>query len=87
MFPSEDDFVIGGFTPDMQPKKDTSASNSVKLPVICRCPCCKSENVVDSSTWSDNGIIGPGYSSWKTTDARSCKDCGVIFKPVSGNGI
>lgn len=34
-----------------------------------------------------NGIIGHGCRSWKTSDSRSCNDCGVIFKPVKGNGL
>ena len=67
---------------------DTSVSQTIAKPiVICRCPCCKSENIDDSSTYASNGVYGPGGASWKTFDARSCKDCGILFKPVLGNGI
>lgn len=55
--------------------------------VIIRCPVCKSENIVDISTYQSNGIYGHGSRSWKTSDMRSCDDCGVIFKPVKGNGL
>ena len=55
--------------------------------VIIRCPVCKSENIADNSTYQSNGIIGHGCRSWKTSDSRSCNDCGVIFKPVKGNGL
>lgn len=55
--------------------------------VIIRCPFCKSENIADNSTYENNGIIGHGCRSWKTSDSRSCNDCGVIFKPVKGNGL
>lgn len=54
--------------------------------VICHCPVCKSDNVGDSSTYANNGIYGPGSASWKTFDCRVCNDCGVLFKPVPGNG-
>ena len=55
--------------------------------VIIRCPVCKSENIADISTHESNGIYGHGSRSWKTSDMRSCNDCGVIFKPVKGNGL
>lgn len=55
--------------------------------VIIRCPVCKSENIADISTYQSNGIYGHGCRSWKTSDMRSCDDCGVIFKPVKGNGL
>ena len=55
--------------------------------VIIRCPVCKSENIADISTYESNGIYGHGSRSWKTSDMRSCNDCGVIFKPVKGNGL
>ena len=55
--------------------------------VIIRCPVCKSENIADISTYQSNGIYGHGSRSWKTSDMRSCEDCGVIFKPVKGNGL
>jgi len=46
------------------------------------CPCCKSTNICDNSTYQDNGVIGSGYSRWKIYDTRMCKDCGIIFKPL-----
>ena len=55
--------------------------------VIIRCPVCKSENIADISTYQSNGICGHGSRSWKTSDMRSCNDCGIIFKPVKGNGL
>ena len=55
--------------------------------VIIRCPVCKSEKITDISTYESNGIYGHGSRSWKTNDMRSCDDCGVIFKPVKGNGL
>ena len=51
------------------------------------CPVCKSEHITDNSTYQSNGIYGPGGASRKTSDTRSCDDCGVVFKLVKGNGI
>lgn len=53
---------------------------------IC-CPVCKSENIDDDSQYDNNGIIGHGSRSWKTSNIRSCNDCGIIFKPIKGNGL
>lgn len=58
----------------------------IPVVIIC-CPVCKSENIADNSTYQNNGIIGHGYRSWRTSDSRSCNDCGVIFKPVKGNAL
>jgi len=49
------------------------------------CPACKSTNSSDNSTYENNGIIGSGFASWKTSDSRACNDCGCIFKPIKGN--
>lgn len=49
------------------------------------CPACRSTNFSDNSTYENNGIIGPGFASWKTADSRACNDCGCIFKPIKGN--
>ena len=52
-----------------------------------KCPLCKSNNISDNSTYSNNGICGPSYHSYKTSDSRCCNECGIIFKPVKGNGL
>ena len=53
---------------------------------IC-CPVCRSKNISDDSMYESNGIIGHGSRSWKISDIRSCDDCGIVFKPVKGNGL
>lgn len=52
-----------------------------------QCPLCKSKNISDESTYQSNGILGSGCARWKTSDLRSCNDCGIIFKPVKGNNL
>jgi hypothetical protein len=52
-----------------------------------RCPNCQSLNIKDISTYKSNGVIGSGGTSWKTSDQRTCLDCGIIFIPVKGNII
>ncbi len=54
---------------------------------IIKCPVCKSENISDNSPRTDNGIIGSGFTSWKILDIRCCDDCGIVFKPIKGNGL
>lgn len=69
-------------------KQVENIDEKLNIPVaIIRCPVCKSEKIADISTYKSNGIYGPGSRSWKTSDMRSCEDCGVIFKPVKGNGL
>jgi len=46
------------------------------------CPLCQSTDIQDESTYQNNGVCGPGYSSWKTSNLRSCKKCGIVFKPI-----
>jgi len=46
------------------------------------CPCCKSDDIKDISTYDSNGIIGPGCKTYKLSDVRSCNKCGVIFRPI-----
>lgn len=44
------------------------------------CPCCKSKEIEEGSVNQDNGICGPGFSSWNIFPHLFCLDCGVIFK-------
>jgi len=44
------------------------------------CPVCKSENIKHEENREDNGVCGPGYSSWIVDEYYVCKDCGVMFK-------
>ena len=46
------------------------------------CPLCKSENVIEEATYANNGIIGPGYYSYKTNSKLYCGDCGIYFKDI-----
>ena len=52
-----------------------------------KCPLCLSEDIEDISTYESNGIFGPGYTSWKLSDFRCCKNCGIVFKPTKNNKI
>ena len=64
-------------------EKEKQSIESTKI----HCPVCKSTDISDASTYKSNGILGPGCASWKTSDLRSCNQCGVVFKPVKGNGL
>lgn len=62
-----------------------SVSPKVKEEPIT-CPLCGSADTKDISSYSGNGILGPGAASWKTFDARMCNECGVHFTPVKRKG-
>lgn len=52
-----------------------------------QCPVCCSTNILESATYKDNGVIGPGYSSVKVDSKLVCDDCGVMFLPRKRNLI
>lgn len=43
------------------------------------CPCCKGSNIFISKQYQSNNIIGPGSSSWVTSENFVCKTCGIMF--------
>lgn len=47
-----------------------------------RCPLCKSEDIHKDEKRSNNGIIGPGFSSWVIASNCVCRNCGIMFQPV-----
>ncbi len=55
--------------------------------ITIQCPLCVSTDIEDISTYGSNGIFGPGAAGWKITDLRACNKCGIVFKPVVGNGL
>lgn len=46
------------------------------------CPLCKSEDINKSERRENNGIIGPGYSSWVVSSNCICNNCGIMFQPI-----
>lgn len=50
-----------------------------KIEDVVPCPCCKSLDTKLVEKHENNGIIGPGYSSWVIDQYYSCKNCGVRF--------
>lgn len=67
--------------------------NNALSGVIFRCPNCKSENTSDVSIRKQNshrrkiGDRRPKPVMPKILDIRACDDCGIVFKPVKGNGL
>ena len=58
-----------------------NAKEPLKQPLMC--PCCKSRNHKKVEKRQDNGVCGPGYSSWVVSSYYVCKDCGVMFQDPS----
>jgi len=48
-----------------------------------KCPSCKSTSKEHIEKRDDNGIIGPGYSSWIIDEYYVCKKCGTMFKDLN----
>jgi len=48
-----------------------------------KCPSCKSTSKTYHEHRNDNGIIGPGYSSWVTDAYYVCNKCGTMFKDMT----
>lgn len=45
-----------------------------------KCPVCKTAKYVSLiEKRKDNGIMGPGYSSWVIDKWYSCSNCGIRF--------
>jgi hypothetical protein len=47
-----------------------------------KCPSCKSTSKDHIEKRNDNGIYGPGYSSWIVDEYYVCKKCGTMFKDM-----
>ena len=48
-----------------------------------KCPSCKSTSKEHIEKRENNGIIGPGYSSWIIDEYFVCKECGTMFKDLN----
>ena len=47
-----------------------------------KCPSCKSTSTDHVEKRNDNGIFGPGYSSWVVDEYFVCNKCGTMFKDM-----
>lgn len=47
------------------------------------CPTCKSTNKHHHKKYENNGIIGPGYSSWLIEEYLVCLQCGIHFSDIN----
>lgn len=45
------------------------------------CPACESEDTYLHEKRENNGILGPGYSTWVVESYWVCDDCGIHFTP------
>ena len=48
-----------------------------------KCPSCKSTSKEHIEKRNDNGIIGPGYSSWLVEEYFVCNKCGTMFQDIN----
>ena len=68
---------------------DEGKSDGIISNIIICCPNCGSENSKDESTYKPIKMRygGPPVKRNKLKDLRSCNDCGILFKPIKGNGL
>jgi transposase-like protein len=48
-----------------------------------KCPVCKSTDKIHYIKRNNNGIIGPGFSSWITEEYLICKSCGIHYNDIT----
>jgi predicted Zn-ribbon and HTH transcriptional regulator len=67
-----------------QRKAEIEAEEKAEIDRIkaIKCPSCKSTSKDHIEKRDDNGIIGPGYSSWIVDEYFVCKKCGTMFKDM-----
>ena len=68
---------------EKQEQEEEEKKNSRK--VIC--PVCKYTDRFDmfhNQITDDNGVCGPGFSSWVILEYNCCPECGVMFKDKAG---
>jgi len=59
-------------------KEDAEKEESLRIARI-KCPSCKSDKKERFERRNDNGIIGPGFSSWVVEAYWICKKCGTHY--------
>jgi transposase-like protein len=47
-----------------------------------QCPVCKSTDKIHHIKQQNNGVMGPGHSSWVTENYLVCKICGVHYSDL-----
>jgi len=59
-------------------REEAEAKEAARIAKI-KCPSCKSDKKERYEKREDNGIIGPGYSSWIVEAYWICKKCGTHY--------
>lgn len=72
---------------DFEEKKEKKLAEHKKLEEIrinkIQCPSCKDNNKEHIVKTDNNGVFGPGYSSWIIDEYYVCKSCGTMFKDLT----
>lgn len=68
-----------------EPIRLVEKSEPIKKPLLTKnvktCPACSSDDTYLYEKRENNGIIGPGFSSWVIESYWICDDCGIHFTP------
>jgi transposase-like protein len=63
-------------------EKDKQEKEEQRINKI-ECPSCQSTNKKHIVKRNNNGVFGPGFSSWITDEYFVCKDCGTRFEDLT----
>lgn len=66
------------FGREQKVKEEAEKKEALRISRI-KCPSCKSDKKERFETQENNGIIGPGYSSWVVEAYWICKKCGSHY--------
>ncbi len=66
------------FGKQQKAKEDAEKKEAQRISKI-KCPSCQSDKKDRFERREDNGIIGPGYSSWVVEAYWICTNCGTHF--------
>ena len=67
---------------EREKKKEAWDKKEFKRFKNIKCPVCQSTKKENITKTANNGIIGPGYSSWVTEEYLVCGNCGVMYKDL-----
>jgi transposase-like protein len=67
---------------EQEQKRTEEEEEELRIKKI-KCPVCKSTDKILHIKSNNNGVMGPGFSSWITDEYLICKDCGIHYNDIS----
>ena len=81
---------VSGWYKDQKEREETELKRKIDEQKLeeerikkIKCPVCKSTDKIVHIKSNNNGVMGPGFSSWITDEYLICKDCGIHYSDIS----